>query len=137
MTKHILIPVALDHEGVAEQKIAFARKVMDEGAKITLLTVLESVPGFVAEFVPPDSENHLTAKVKARLDEVADGASDIETDVTVGKPGVEISRYAKAKGVDLIVVGSHQPGVEDYFLGSTAARVARRAPCSVMILRED
>lgn len=137
MAKHILIPVALDHEGVVEMKLEFARKVLDEGGRITLLTVLESIPGFVAEFVPPDSENHLTAKVKARLNEVAAGAADIDVDVTLGKPGVEISRYAKAKGADLIVVGSHQPGVEDYFLGSTAARVARRAPCSVMILRED
>lgn len=137
MTSHILIPVALDHEGVVERKLAFARRNLAEGGKITLLTVLESVPGFVAEFVPPDSENHLTAKVRSRLEAVADGADNIETDVIVGKPGVEISRYAKAKGVDLIVVGSHQPGVEDYFLGSIAARVARRAPCSVMILRED
>ena len=137
MTSHILIPVALDHEGVVERKLAFARKNLEPGGKITLLTVLESVPGFVAEFVPPDSENHLTTKVKSRLEGVAGDADNIETDVIVGKPGVEISRYAKSKGVDLIVVGSHQPGVEDYFLGSTAARVARRAPCSVMILRED
>ena len=41
----------------------------------------------------------------------------------------------EANGVDLIVVGSHHPSAQDSFLGSTAARVARRAPCSVMILR--
>lgn len=137
MANHILIPVALDHEGVVEQKLSFARKVLEPGGKITLLTVLENVPGFVAEFVTIESENHLTNKVKAGLDKAAGGADDISTDVTVGKPGVEISRYAKSHVVDLIIVGSHQPGVEDYFLGSTASRVARRAPCSVMILRED
>ena len=137
MTKHILIPVALDHEGVVEQKLSFARKVLETGGKITLLTVLENVPGFVAEFVTIESENHLTTKVKAGLDALAAGAEDIDTDVILGKPGVEISRYAGSHDVDLIIVGSHQPGVEDYFLGSTASRVARRAPCSVTILRED
>lgn len=135
MTKHVLIPVALDHEGVVEQKIDFARKVLDDGGKITLLTVLERVPGFVVEFAQPDHENHLTSKIKGRLEEVAGGAAEIGTDVIVGKPGVEIARYADQKDVDLIIVGSHQPGIEDYFLGSTASRVARRAHCSVMILR--
>lgn len=135
MTAHILIPVALDHEGLVDRKIAFARNLLDAGGKITLLTSLERVPGFVAEFVTPDSENHLTAKVKGRLEAVAAGADDIVTDVVVGKPGVQIVDYAKQNGVDLIVIGSQQPGVDDYFLGSTAARVARRAHCSVMILR--
>ena len=137
MAKHILIPVALDHEGVVEQKLSFARRVLEPDGRITLLTVLENVPGFVKEFVTIENENHLTATVKAGLDALTGGAGDISTDVTVGKPGVEISRYAGSHDVDLIIVGSHQPGVEDYFLGSTAARVARRAPCSVMILRED
>lgn len=135
MSSHILIPVALDHEGLVERKIALARRLLDEGGKITLLTVLESVPGFVAEFVAPDTENHLTAKVKAKLDAVAAGSDDLHTEVIVGKPGVRIARYAKENGVDLIVVGSMSPDGDDYFLGSTASRVARRAHCSVMILR--
>ncbi len=137
MAKHILIPVALDHEGVVERKLEFARKILEPGGRITLLTVLENVPGFVAEFVTIESENHLTTKVKGGLEALAYGAADIGTDVILGKAGVEITRYAASHDVDLIVVGSHKPGVEDYFLGSTAARVARRAPCSVMILRED
>ena len=135
MSNHILIPVALDHEGLVERKIAVARRLLDEGGRITLLTVLERVPGFVAEFVSPDSENHLTAKVRAKLDAVSGGSDDLRTEVIVGKPGVQIARYAKENGVDLIVVGSMSPDGDDYFLGSTASRVARRAHCSVMILR--
>ncbi|MEM0949965.1 MAG: universal stress protein [Pseudomonadota bacterium] len=135
MHKNILIPVSLDHEEVAKAKIDLARRVLDDGGKITLLTVLEDVPGFVAEFVDMRPANHLTEKIKAKLDDVAKGAGDIVTAVVTGKAGVKIAEYASDHGIDLIVVGSHHPGAQDYFLGSTASRVARRAPCSVYILR--
>ena len=135
MPSHILIPVALDHEDMVPQKLETARRLLSPGGKITLLTVLEDVPGYVSEFVTVKSENHVTVRVKERLEAVASAAEDIETDVVNGKAGVQIARYAGDKGVDLIVIGSHRPGAQDYFLGSTAARVARRAPCSVYIQR--
>lgn len=135
MPKHILIPVALDQEDLVPRKLALARALLEPGGRITLLTVLEDVPGFVAEFVDLKPENHLTRRIKEKLDAVAGGASDIATDVVKGKAGVQIPRYAEAQGADLIIVGSHHPKAQDYFLGSTAARVARRATCSVHILR--
>jgi len=135
MHSHILIPVALDHETIVPAKIALARKLLAGGGRITLLTVLENIPGFVSEFVTVKSENELTTGVRAKLDAVADGHGDIETVIRLGKPGVQIVMYAEENKVDLIIVGSHKPGVSDYFLGSTAARVARRAPCAVYIQR--
>ena len=51
MYQHVLIPVALDHEGIVDSKIAAARRLLAENGKITLLTVLENIPGFVAELV--------------------------------------------------------------------------------------
>lgn len=135
MHKHILIPVALDHESLAQQKIEIARHLLYEGGRITLLTVLEDVPGFVAEFADMQHPVHLSQRVKAKLDEVAGGASEVTTEVVKGKAGVQIARYANEHSVDLIIVASHHPSAQDYFLGSTASRVARRAPCSVYILR--
>ena len=32
-------------------------------------------------------------------------------------------------------IASHQPGLQDYFLGSTAAKVVRHATCSVLVMR--
>lgn len=135
MYNHILIPVALDHEGVVDDKLAVARRLLADGGRITLLTVLENVPAFVSEFVTVKMENHISAKVRERLETVMAGASDMSCDVVTGKPGVRITQYASEVGAELIIVGSHQPGIEDYFLGSTAARVARRSPCSVLIVR--
>lgn len=134
--KHILIPVALDHEDLVPSKIRVARRLLGADGRITLLTVLETVPGFVAEFVTVKSENHLTQRVRERLDKVAEGFEDIVTEVVSGKAGVKIAQYAGETDADLIIIGSHHPAAQDYFLGSTASRVARRAPCSVYILRE-
>ncbi|OGQ89177.1 MAG: hypothetical protein A2289_04150 [Deltaproteobacteria bacterium RIFOXYA12_FULL_58_15] len=47
----------------------------------------------------------------------------------------EILDTAKAKDVDLIVMGSSQDGGFDSPMGSTAERVARRAHCSVFCVR--
>lgn len=135
MPKSILIPVAIDHESLVDRKIATARKILEPGGTITLLTVLEQIPGFAAEFVTVKSENHLTARIMANLEAVADGAEDIVCKVTTGKPGVRISEVAAEIGADLIIVGAHHPSAVDYFMGSTASRVARRAPCSVLIQR--
>jgi len=133
----VLIPVALDHEPLVEKKIATARKMLEPGGKITLLTVLEQIPGFTQEFVTVKSENHLTTKVMENLKSLAGGAEDILCEITTGKPGVKIVEYAADHGIDLIIVGAHHPTAMDYFLGSTAARVARRATCSVLVERQD
>lgn len=135
LPRRILIPVALDHDGPAARKLAFARRLLAPGGRIVLLTVLEQIPAFAAEFVTVKSENHLSEKVLTRLRDVAQGSDDVECRVAQGKAGVQIVQVARDIGADLILVGAHHPGAADYFLGSTAARVARRAPCSVHILR--
>ena len=35
----------------------------------------------------------------------------------------------------MIVIASHDPGLADYLLGSTAGRVVRHAHCSVLVVR--
>lgn len=135
MYSNILITVSLDHEQLVPSKLALARRLLSDGGKITVLTVLESIPGYAAEFVTVKSENHLSEVVEGKLKEVIGDQPDVSTAIVTGKPGVAIVEYAQDNGVDLIVVGSHRPGLQDYFLGSTAARVVRRAPCAVTVIR--
>ncbi|SDW22750.1 Nucleotide-binding universal stress protein, UspA family [Ruegeria halocynthiae] len=135
MPEHILIPVALDHENLARRKLDVARRLLDDGGRITLLTVLEEIPGFVAEFVTVKEANNLSENVRSRLREIAADAEDIGIDVISGKAGVRIPEYASKVGVDLIIVGSQKPGATGYFLGSTASRIVRRAECAVYVHR--
>lgn len=141
MYRHILISVALDHEGLVAQKLELARRLLEPGGRITLLTVLESVPKFVVEIGDIKPDERLTQEVRARLDALAadaskEGAGQIATAMTTGKAGLEVARYAREHDAGLVIVGSRHPSAKDYFLGSTAARIARRAPCSVMIVRD-
>lgn len=135
MPNSILIPIAIDHEPTASQKIAIARSLLEPNGRITLLTVLEQIPGYVTEFVTIKSENHLTNLILEKLKVVAEDAKDIDCKVVTGKAADRISAVAREVNADLIIVGAHDPSVIDYFLGSTASRVVRRAPCSVYVLR--
>lgn len=99
------------------------------------MTVLENIPGFVSEYVNMKIDNHLSQKVKEKLADAVGGDPGMDCQVVIGKLGVEIARYAQDNDADLIIVGSHHPSAQDYFLGSTASRVVRRAGCSVLVDR--
>jgi nucleotide-binding universal stress UspA family protein len=60
----------------------------------------------------------------------------VETEVLLGHPAQQIVQAAQEHHVDLIVVGhSGHSGVWGMFLGTTAEKVSRHAPCSVLIVR--
>lgn len=57
--------------------------------------------------------------------------------VIVGRPFVEIIRYAEEEKCSLIVVGTHGRGaIVHALMGSTAERVVRKAPCPVLTVRD-
>ncbi|WP_170765784.1 universal stress protein [Ruegeria lacuscaerulensis] len=135
MYNHILIPVALDHEVDVREMIATARILLAKGGKMTLVAVVEDAPVYVAEYVTVKSAEHINENLKKRLHELAKGEIGLEIAVLSGKPGVAIPDLASETDADLVVINSHKPGIEDYFLGSTTSRVVRRAPCAVLVLR--
>jgi nucleotide-binding universal stress UspA family protein len=56
--------------------------------------------------------------------------------VREGDPASEIVALAAEVGATLVVVGSRgRKGVVKTLLGSVSADVARRAPCSVLVVR--
>src|SRR4051812_46059764 len=56
--------------------------------------------------------------------------------LTSAAPATAIVDYAKANGIDLIVVGTHgRRAVAHLLLGSVAERVLRTAPCPVLTVR--
>jgi len=135
MYNSILIPIALDHDIDVQSTIATGRRLLAEGGTITLVAVVEDVPAYVAEYATVKPAEHLREDLRQRLRALAKGQDGLEVAVLSGKPGVAIPDLAAETSADLIVINSHKPGVEDYFLGSTASRVVRRAPCAVLVLR--
>jgi universal stress protein A len=57
--------------------------------------------------------------------------------VHIGRPYEEIITVAKEHKADLIIIATHgRSGLKHAFLGSTAERVVRHAPCPVLVVRE-
>ncbi len=135
MYKHILLPLAPDHGAVGESALAVARTLLSAGGRITVLTVLEAIPSYVAQYLPRDQEEANRREMAAALAAEFAGQADVVTKVASGQAAELILREAAEGAHDCIIIASHRPGMQDYFLGSTAARVVRHAPVSVHVLR--
>ena len=59
----------------------------------------------------------------------------VKAKIIEGHSARTILDFAEENAIDCIVMGSHKPGLADYFLGSTAARVVRHANCAVHVHR--
>ncbi len=136
MYKSVVIAAALFNQGATTRAaMERARALLAAGGKITLVHVIDEVPGYVAASIPKE---HMTARrreVEDQLAALAAGAPDVDVVVREGQPAAAILGTAKETGADLIMIASHKPGLSDYFIGSTAARIVRHAPVSVLVTR--
>ena len=135
MYSHILIPVAFDGEHPTKPAKQIAHALSAPGARVTFLHVMEELPAYAVNYIPEGYDKETRAAVQAQLDGKAKNFTTGEALVIHGRSGRTIVDWAKDHGVDLIVIDSHRPGLADYFLGSTAARVVRHAQCAVHVLR--
>ena len=136
MYNTILVPIDMSHLDGGKANIDTAIEHSADGAKIILLNVVEEIPNWASVELPAGlidkSLHHSQAELKAIAS--ASGVS-MDVEVRTGHSYNTIIEVAKEKNVDLIILASHRPGLQDYFLGSTAAKVVRHATCSVLIVR--
>jgi nucleotide-binding universal stress UspA family protein len=86
----------------------------------------EALPARLLDHAQRDIERSVEGADKALIGSV---------EARVGVPWQVLVDVAKEKKAGLLVVGTHRYGVIDRLLGTTAARVANHAPCSVFIIR--
>lgn len=137
MYKDILIPVAYDDDHDPAKAISVARLLAAPGARLTLLHVMDEVPAYALSYLPTDYRAGARKGILADMQEMLADIENAHAAVIEGHAGRDIVDYATEHGADLIVIASHRPGLSDLFLGSTAARVVRHAPCAVHVMRED
>lgn len=78
------------------------------------------------------------AKELDRLEIESEGGLQVVRHTCSGAPFVEIIRYAKENDVDLIVMGTHGRGaIAHMLMGSVAEKVVSKAPCPVLIVRDQ
>ncbi len=135
MYDNILVPIAADHDPKLEEALAIARLLLSEGGRITVLTVIEHMPGFIRSQLPEGQMEETRAALEAGLKQDLAGAGDVDVKIVEGHSARTILDVATQVKAGMIVISSHRPDLTDYFLGSTAARVVRHAPCSVHVMR--
>lgn len=134
MFARIIIALSLEH-GYSLRAIQTARRLAIEGAEIHGVHVYEAPSGTVSTYLDAEVVTKAWNDAQARLAARLQDAPDVTPVMLKGHSSRSLVEYANETGADLIIAGSHKPGLSDYFLGTTAARLVRHAPCTVMVLR--
>jgi nucleotide-binding universal stress UspA family protein len=126
-----------------------ARFPLPPETEIRLVTVLppqESVMG-AAPLVWASLSNELQEILRTAREEAEDrlrGLSEVfqepgkrvSAELLRGDPATALIGAAESGTADLVVLGSHgEGGMDRFLLGSVSERVARHAPCSVLVVR--
>ena len=135
MYQHILVAVALDADHEPERSLQAAKVLSSPDGKVTVLHVKEKIPSYAIKYIPADYEADLKLAIRDRLEGLAAQFENGAGVLIEGHSGQTILEWAEANLVDCIVIMSHRPGLQDYFLGSTAGRVVRHAQCCVHVIR--
>lgn len=138
MYERIMIPVDLARVDELDRQVdAAAILGKASGAEMHLVAVTGKAK--------PHDGSHDTSAFERRLDEFAAGKGK-EHGVTFNTRTILTSdAYSDLKkriyeqvdelGVDLIVLGSHEPGWVDHFLPSTSTTIIKHVSCSVLVVR--
>jgi nucleotide-binding universal stress UspA family protein len=135
MYHNILVPIAFDSERDTSAPLKLAKMLATPEAKVTLLHVVEHIPGYAISYMPADYLAQTRTAIKEELDKLAAAVPNAEGVVIEGHSGRSILDWANHNNPDLIIIASHRPGMQDLLLGSTAAQVVRHARCAVHVVR--
>lgn len=147
--KNILVPT--DFSEGSMHAIRYAREFAQKfDATLCLFHVLEMPPGLApGAMIHPDPDGRVLT-LQEYLEELSTDKfiqlqSYLEENgvqsnyrVAEGAPHEAIVKAAEHDDVDMIVMGTHgRTGLKHFFMGSTAERVVRYAPCPVTVVRID
>ena len=143
--KSVLVPT--DFSDASETALTYGRGLAEAfGASLHLVHVMEDLlaHAWAAEVyvaaVPnlrEEIERESRQRLSAMLPEADRERLRAEIALLSGNPFIEIIRYAKAKDIDLIVMGTHGRGpIAHMLLGSVAEKVVRKSPCPVLTVRD-
>lgn len=135
MYNTIIVPTDFSDEESTIRSLKKAEKLSDKG-RIILLHVLDSMPTYALADIPIDMIPDLAPQTRDALKAIV-FLSKVKAEIEVRNGGSyhEIIESAKEHKADLIIINSHEPGFKDYLLGSTADKVVRHSPSSVLVER--
>jgi nucleotide-binding universal stress UspA family protein len=140
--QHCLVPIDFSEYSLhaLDYAVELAGKLY---ARLTLLHVIQSLPVGGADMgvtLPYAYIENLEAELRRSLESYRERitAKGLLSDSVIvhGVPFQEIIETARARQVDLIIMGTHgRTGILHVLLGSVAEKVVRLAPCPVLVTR--
>ena len=143
MIKITNVLVATDFSETSASALNYGREFARTfGASLHVLHIIESALMWAGpeaagiDFVQLQAELAADARVKLDTAVTAEDRAQLKAVTAVrsgGSPALEIATYAKAEGIDIILVGTHGRGMIGHLLmGSVAEKLVRIAPCPVL-----
>lgn len=142
MYKNILLSIDLGDPHSCEKPLRTAVEYARSfGSTLRIMTVVPDYGmSLVGSFFPKGHEKKVLESAREQLHEFvsAQVPPEIRVQHVVGHGTVyeEVLRVAEEVDVDLIVLGASRPRAGKFILGPNAARVARYADCSVLVVRD-
>lgn len=141
--KRILLPTDLSNASISAFK--YAKSIAEKyGASIYVLHVLENIPPVLAihaldltiERVEKNMEENARRQLEKIVKENLKTKNKVQLFIRKGIVDEEIVKFADAKKIDLIIMGTHgRTGIEYTLLGSIAEKVVRKAKCPVLTVK--
>lgn len=137
--KNLLVPI--DFSRISHSALEYAVPLAGKfDAKITLVHAMEPLPYEAGMLASAVDEGFLVKTFEKELDVLASAAIEPglfrEAVVRLGPAYEVIANTARDFRADLIVLTTHgQSSLKHVFMGSTAERVVRYAPCPVLVVR--
>ena len=94
------------------------------------------IPHISVEKLIQEMESSAEAQLKKVGGKISRSVKAYKSAVKSGIPYKEIIKFAKNKGIDMIIMGTHgKSGTDHFFFGSTTERVMKQADCPVLTIR--
>lgn len=142
--KKILVPCDFSKPAINAFRFAMDMALKSKGV-VHLVNVIElpaihdpiimPVMAFEKEFFKELREK-TTGEFEKLIHRYKPSGVTVKTDVLFGHPARMIGEFARKKGIDIIVMGSHgASGVREYIIGSNAEKVVRSATVPVLVTK--
>lgn len=141
--QHFLVP--LDFSDYSTQALNYAMELAHKlQARLTLLHVIQSLSmggddmGVTLPYsYLQDLDAELNRRLESYLERVMAAGLNGDKVIVHGSPYQEIVEIAKARQVDLIIMGTHgRTGLRHMLMGSVAEKVVQLASCPVLVTRQ-
>lgn len=142
MFKKILVPIDLTETEMTEHAVEAATALAKAfNSELRIVNVQSLIPIAYIDYVKEDFDVEITRGLEKELSAIVGGIDippeRISTALLFGPVYQKALAEAVSWGADVVVVGSHRPGMDRFLIGSDAGAIVNHAQCSVVVVRGD